>query len=59
MKIRECAECMQHFFDNPYILEACASVALDNGKTTKELFVMYISYYHNSSHMDEVLDAVQ
>lgn len=48
--IPDCAACTAHMFDQPMLVEACASVGIEHGKSTAETFREYIGAYHFGGH---------
>lgn len=48
----KCGKCLEYYFSNPYLVEACASVGIEKGKTTEEMLVEYLAQYHNDRHKE-------
>lgn len=47
----DCHRCLRHYFDTPFLVEACASVAIEyDEKTTQTLLGEYLEGYHNNGH---------
>ena len=50
--IPDCDDCQEHAFSQPMLSEACASVGIEHGKSTYEMFKTYIAAYHFRGHHD-------
>ncbi len=49
--LSDCPECQAHLYANwSVILEACASVGIENNMDTKDELQRYVSWYHANSH---------
>jgi hypothetical protein len=46
----DCPECMDHVDNHPYLVGACASVGIERGKSTAQMFREYIVNYHFGGH---------
>lgn len=46
----DCEKCAAHMADMPHLVEACASVGIEHGKSTGEMFKQYIGGYHFGGH---------
>lgn len=46
----ECEKCQMFFLNRPFIVEACASVGMSNGKSTAEMLKIFMSAYHRKGH---------
>lgn len=54
MKIKDCVKCVEYLHGGMSfaMMEACASVAISNGKTTEEMIVAWVSAYHRNKHKE-------
>jgi hypothetical protein len=50
---RECGACMEHYFDNPNLVHAAASVGIERGASTATIVYRYLAAFHRSGHRDE------
>jgi hypothetical protein len=50
-RIGECPECVLHTVFMPNLVEACASVAIDSGRSSMDLMIEYMSEYHHAGHV--------
>jgi hypothetical protein len=48
-----CARCLDHYFDTPFLAEACASVGIEHGRTTGDMLTRYLAQYHQRGHKEE------
>lgn len=46
----DCPDCMDHLMTQPHLVGACASVGIEFGKTTQEMFRSYIAGHHFGGH---------
>ncbi len=46
-----CAKCLTHFFENPMLIESCASVGIENGKSTGLMLKEYFEHLHETQHL--------
>lgn len=51
-ELANCFQCQEHFFERPEIMQACASVGIEHGKDTGELFRTYMATYHLGRHRE-------
>ena len=58
VRIKDCPECVEWIYDKPMLVEACASVGLSNGRSTGDMFVEFVSRYHNRGHREVDRDEV-
>jgi len=47
-----CPECIDHGDKSPFIVEACSSVAIENGQTPYAVAVSYFKMFHENGHKD-------
>jgi hypothetical protein len=45
-----CAKCLQHFYDNPFIVEALASVGIEHGKSSGQMAREFYEVFHQNKH---------
>lgn len=45
-----CPDCLEHYVDRPHLVEACASVGIEHGKSTAEMLAGYFRDYHERGH---------
>lgn len=55
MRIKDCPECVEFLYSAPYLVEACASVGMSQGKTTSQMINEYMSHYHFTGHPEDHL----
>lgn len=48
----KCGKCLQYAYSQPFLLEACASVGIEHGKSSGQMIVDYLDYYHKSRHRE-------
>jgi hypothetical protein len=44
---------MEHYFDNPNLVHAAASVGIERGASTATIVYRYLAAFHRSGHRDE------
>jgi hypothetical protein len=50
---RDCGECMSYASDRgPMLIEACASVGIERGKSTGLMLREYLQGYHERGHQE-------
>ena len=59
VKIKDCPECVEHAYNAPFLVEACASVGMSQGKTTNQMIGEYMSHYHFNGHPEDHLGTAQ
>lgn len=45
-----CGKCLQHFFEHPTMIEACASVGIEHGKSTGQMLKEWYAIFHKRKH---------
>lgn len=48
----ECADCMMHIGRQPFLVEACASVGIEHGKSTEAMLWDYLVNFHERKHQE-------
>ena len=48
----QCPECLEHYFDEPFLPAAFASVGIEHGKSSYEMAESYFGEYHRKKHSD-------
>lgn len=49
----DCPRCLEHYYCNPLLTEACASVAIEHGVSAGEMQRRYLATFHRNGHRDE------
>ena len=50
VRVQGCDKCRQHYFDNPMLLHAFASVGMEYGKSVWTMAEEYFDRFHKSKH---------
>lgn len=50
--ILDCPACMMHYFDQPLLPMAAASVGIERGRSTQDMLVTYLAQYHRGGHRE-------
>lgn len=46
----DCGKCVDHYFGQPFLVEAAASVGIEHGKSTEQMLHEYFAAYHKRGH---------
>jgi hypothetical protein len=47
---QECGDCQMYRFSQPGLVEACASVGIEHGKSAGQMLRDYLTAYHENGH---------
>jgi hypothetical protein len=45
-----CGKCAMHYFDQPFLVEAFASVGIEHGKSSGQMAEEYFTHFHKQKH---------
>jgi hypothetical protein len=48
----ECGGCLEHLARQPFLVEACASVGIEYGKSTGAMLLDYFTRFHERGHQE-------
>lgn len=48
-----CPKCIEHYFDQPHLVGACASVGIEHGKSTAMMLGEYFAAFHANKHQED------
>lgn len=53
-RLSSCPACMEHYFSQPLLVEACASVGISRGMSTQAMLAHYLRVFHRNGHRNEI-----
>ena len=48
--LTDCPRCLEHYFAEPHLAGACASVGIERGLSSGEMLRRYLADYHRGGH---------
>lgn len=45
-----CADCMQHYYETPFLVESFNSVGIEHGKSAYQMAESYFKLFHEKKH---------
>lgn len=49
----ECPDCMTYLGQHPMLIEACASVGIEHGRSTQAMLRSYMLAFHRRGHQED------